>query len=249
MKLTFKYAFSSLTLLLSVTLASAQARAPLPPADAVVAKMMQFDAQRQSELTGYTATRRYVAVNQKRRAEMLVHVECASDGAKQFTILSEEGSGSIRKHVFQKLLSEESEASRRGTLNSTRLTPANYDFQIVVQETLETGPAYVLEVSPRTPNKYLIRGKIWVDANDYSIVRIEGQPASNPSFWVRNVHFVHTYQKVGQFWFASSTDTTSQVRVFGDSELTIENVDYRLNPPDKSNTTSIQLPSEARLVR
>jgi hypothetical protein len=249
MKLTIKNAFSSLTLLLSVTLASAQARAPLPPADAVVAKMMQFDAQRQSELTGYTATRRYVAVNQKRRAEMLVHVECASDGAKQFTILSEEGSGSIRKHVFQKLLSEESEASRRGTLNSTRLTPANYDFQIVGQETLETGLAYVLEVSPRTSNKYLINGKIWVDANDYSIVRIEGQPASNPSFWVRNVHFVHTYQKIGQFWFASSTATTSQVRIFGDSELTIENVDYRLNPPDKSNTTSIQLPSEARLVR
>jgi outer membrane lipoprotein-sorting protein len=249
MKLTIKNAFSSLTLLISVTLASAQARAPLPPADAVVAKMMQFDAQRQSELTGYTATRRYVAVNKQRRAEMLVRVECASDGAKQFTILTEEGSSSIRKHVFQKLLSEESEASHRGTRNSTRLTPDNYDFQIVGQETLETGPAYVLEASPRTPNKYLIDGKIWVDANDYSIVRIEGQPASNPSFWVRNVHFVHTYQKVGQFWFASSTDTTSQIRIFGDSELTIENTDYKLNPAHKTDTTSIELDSEARLAR
>ena len=249
MKLTIKNAFSSLTLLISVTLASAQARAPLPPADAVVAKMMQFDAQRQSELTGYTATRRYVAVNKQRRAEMLVRVECASDGAKQFTILTEEGSSSIRKHVFQKLLSEESEASHRGTRNSTRLTPDNYDFQIVGQETLETGPAYVLEASPRTPNKYLIDGKIWVDANDFSIVRIEGQPASNPSFWVRNVHFVHTYQRVGQFWFASSTDTTSQVRIFGDSELTIENTDYKLNPRERSNSTSIELDSEARLAQ
>jgi outer membrane lipoprotein-sorting protein len=249
MNSTIKYAFSSLTLLLLVPLASAQASGPLRSADAVVTKMMQFDAQRQSELPGYTATRRYVAVNKQRRAEMLVRVECAHDGAKQFTILSEEGSGSIRKHVFQKLLSEETEASRRGTRNNTRLTPANYDFQIVGQETLKTGPAYVLEVSPRTPNKYLIDGKIWVDANDYSIVRIEGQPASNPSFWVRNVHFVHTYQKVGQFWFASSTDTTSQIRIFGDSELTIENVDYKLNPPDKSNTSSIQLHSEARLAQ
>ena len=129
---------------------------------------------------------------------MLVHVDCASDGAKQFSILSEEGSGSIRKHVFHKLLSEETEASRHGTRNSTRLTPANYDFQFVGQEKLETGPAYVLAVSPKTANKYLIDGKIWVDANDYSIVRIEGQPARNPSFWVHDVHFVHTYQKVGQ---------------------------------------------------
>jgi hypothetical protein len=246
MKLNIKNAFFSLTILLLVTLASAQASDPLPSAQDVVAKMMLFDAHRQSELTGYTATRRYVAVNKKRRAEMLVLVECARDGAKEFTILSEEGSRSIRKHVFQKLLSEETEASRRGTRASTRLMPDNYEFEMVGRETLETGPAYVLSVVPKTQNKYLIDGRIWVDANDYSIVRIEGQPARNPSFWVHNVHFIHTYQKVGQFWFASSTDTTSQIRIFGDSELTIQNADYKLNSADKSNTTSIELDSEAR---
>jgi hypothetical protein len=100
-------------------------------------------------------------------------------------------------------------------------------------------------VSPKTANKYLIDGKIWVDANDYSIVRIEGRPARNPSFWVRSVHFVHTYQKVGQFWFASSTHTTSEIRIFGDSELTIETSDYALNPridrPTEAN-------DQARLV-
>ena len=249
MKLTMKYVFLTLTFLLPVSLASAQASAPVPSAEDLVAKMMQLDAQRQSELTGYTATRRYVAVNKKRHAEMVVHVDCASDGAKQFTIVSEEGSGSIRKHVFEKLLSEETEASRRGTRNGTRLTPANYTFQVMGEETLPTGKAYVLAVSPKTANKYLIDGKIWVDANDYSIVRIEGQPARNPSFWVHDVHFVHTYQKVGPFWFASSTDTTSQIRIFGDSELTIANTDYKLNPRNKSNTTPIELDSEARLAR
>jgi len=245
MNLTIKNAFSGLTILL-LTIASAQASDPLPSAQEVVAKMMQSDAHRQSELAGYTATRRYVGVNKKRRAEMLVRVECASDGAKQFTILSEEGSSSIRKHVFQKLLSEETEASRRGTRNSTRLTPANYDFQIVGQETLETGPAYVFEVSPKTPNKYLISGRIWVDANDYSIVRIEGKPARNPSFWVHNVHFVHTYQKVGQFWFASSTRTTTEIRIFGESELTIDNSDYTLNPP---SDRMAEAKEQARFVR
>jgi hypothetical protein len=232
MRLTLQRALSTLAIVLSVTtIASAQTSDPLPSAEDVVKKMMQFDAQRQSQLTGYTAIRRYVAVNKSRRAEMLVHVDCGSDGAKQFTVLSEEGSGSIRKHVFHKLLNEETEASRHGTRNSTRLIPANYDFQFVGQEKLETGPTYVLHVSPKTANKYLIDGKIWVDANDYSIVRIEGQPARNPSFWVRNVHFVHTYGKVGPFWFASATRTKSEIRIFGSSELTIENSDYTLNPP------------------
>src|SRR5580700_2560034 len=232
MTLILQRALFTLAVVLSAaTIATAQTDDPLPSAEDVVAKMMQFDTQRQSQLTGYTATRHYVAVNKNRRAEMLVHVDCASDGTKQFTILSEEGSGSIRKHVFHKLLSEETEASRHETRNSTRLTPANYDFQFVGQQKLETGPAYVLGVSPKTANKYLIDGKIWVDASDYSIVRIEGQPAKNPSFWVRSVHFVHTYQKVDQFWFASSTHTTSEIRIFGESELTIDNSDYTLNPP------------------
>lgn len=246
MKLTITNGFFGLALSLLTTLATAQAGAALPSAEDVVAKMMQFDAQRQSALAGYTTTRRYVAVNKNRHAEMVVHVQCAKDGAKQFTVLSEEGSGSIRKHVFQKLLSEETEASRRGTRTSTRLIPANYEFQTVGQETLETGPAYVLEVLPKTVNKYLINGKIWVDANDYSIVRIEGQPARNPSFWVHSVHFVHTYQKIGQFWLASSTDTTSQIRIFGESELKIENADYKLNRPE---STPIALDSEARLAQ
>ncbi|HEV2728605.1 MAG TPA: hypothetical protein VGV15_01120 [Terriglobales bacterium] len=64
--------------------------------------------------------REYVAVNKKRRAEMLVHVNCDSTGAKQFTILSEGGSGSIRKHVFHKLLREEEEANPWPTASMAR---------------------------------------------------------------------------------------------------------------------------------
>jgi outer membrane lipoprotein-sorting protein len=247
MRLTLQRAFVTLAIVLSAaTIASAQTGDPLPSAEDVVAKMMQFDAQRQSELTGYTAMRHYAAANKSRHAEMVVRVTCDSSGAKQFSILSEEGSGSIRKHVFHKLLSEETEASRHGTRNSTLLTPANYDFQFVGQEKLETGPAYVLAVSPKTANKYLIDGEIWVDANDYSIVRIEGQPARNPSFWVRNVHFVHTYEKVGPFWFASATHTKSEIRIFGSSELTIENSDYTLNPPIDHITEADR---QARLIQ
>lgn len=232
MKLAVQHSFSVLAVVFSMaTTITAQTSDPLPSADEVVGKMMQLDAQRQAELTGYTAMRRYVAVNKTRRAEMLVRVTCDGSGAKQFSILSEAGSGSIRKHVFQRLLIEETEASRRGARNSNRLTPSNYAFKIVGRETLDTGPAYALDVSPKTPNKYLIDGKIWIDGEDYSIVRIEGQPARNPSFWVRSVHFVHTYQKVGQFWLACSTRTKSEIRIFGNAELIIENSNYALNLP------------------
>ena len=246
MKSLINWVLSAVTIVVSTMgVGSAQTIAPLPSASEVVTKMMEFDVQRQSQMTGYTAVRYYSAVNKQRHAEMLVHVTCGSDGGKQFYILSEEGSSSIRKHVLHKLLSEETEASRRGTRSSTRITPDNYDFNVIGQQSLETGRAYVLDVSPKTKNKYLIRGKIWVDANDYSIVRIEGEPARNPSFWVRSVHFVHTYQKVGSFWFASSTRTTSEIRIFGEAELTIENSAYAL-VAQKDRTARIE--SQAGLL-
>jgi hypothetical protein len=247
MKLTIKTALSTLAIVLSaMTNASSQTGDSLPSADDVVARMLRSDVERRSELTGYTALRRYVAVNGDRRAEMVAHVDCSPEGTKQFTIISEEGSNAIRKHVFYKMLNEESVASHRETRDGSRIAPANYKFNMVGQETLDTGPAYVLAIVPKTENKYLLDGKIWVNAKDYSIVRIEGQPARDPSFWVHDVHFVHTYQRVGQFWFASSTHSTSEVRIFGRSELTIENSDYALNPPKKRTA---EADSEASLVR
>jgi outer membrane lipoprotein-sorting protein len=237
--------FTLAVAVLGAARASSQTDVSVLTADDVVAKMMMVDAERRSEMTGYTATRRYSAVNRDRRAEMVVRVDCSSDGAKLFTILSEEGSKSIRKQVFRKMLSEESEASGRESRDGSRIIPSNYKFSMVGQETLATGLAYVLAIIPRTDNKHLIDGRIWVDAKDFSIVRIEGQPARNPSFWVHDVHFVHIYRRVGRFWFAASTHSTSEVRIFGPSELTIDNSDYVLNP---LNNHTADAESIARLV-
>ncbi len=249
MNIVMKTALSTLLIVLSVSaVGAAPSGDALPTTEDVVAQMMQLDKQRHAQLPGYTATRHYLAVNKHRRAEMLVRVACASDGVKRFTIVSEDGSHYIRKHVFYKMLNEEAEASRRDTREGTRITPANYDFQVIGQDALDGRPAYVLSVTPKAQNKYLIDGKIWVDATDYSIVRIEGRPARSPSFWTRSVHFIHTYQKVGPFWLAASTDSVSEIRIFGAAELTIENSGYTLNPPD-IQTTDTDTDTEARLAQ
>lgn len=207
-------------------LSSAQGIAPALSTDDVVAKMLEHDAQREVQLSGYKATRHYLVVHKRTRAEMKVELTCAGDGVKEFKILSESGSFAIRSLVFHRMLKEETEASRPETRKITRITPSNYDFRLIGQDFLGVHPAYVLHVAPRHDNKYLIDGKIWVDADDYSIVRIEGRPARNPSFWTRSVHFVHTYQKVGPFWLAASTHSVSEIRIYGSAEMTIESSDY-----------------------
>ena len=100
---------------------------------------------------------------------------------------------------------------------------------MVWREDVRGRPAFVLAIEPKSQNKYLTRGRIWVDADEYAIIRVEGQPAKNPSFWVKSVHFVHDYNKSGPFWFPVSDQSVTDVRIFGATEMTIEYLDYTPN--------------------
>jgi outer membrane lipoprotein-sorting protein len=218
-------------LLFSSIAIAADASLQLPTGDEVVAKMMARDSERQAALYGYTASRRYVLENQRhhKRAEMLVRMTCLRDGSKQFETISETGWGSARKHVFPRLLEAETEASRPSLRERSRLIPENYVFEMVGTEYVDERPAYVIAIAPKTPNKYLMEARIWIDADEYAIVRIEGKPAKNPSFWTKSVHFVHKYEKRGSFWFPVSDRSVTDVRIFGSTEVTIEYFDYTPN--------------------
>ncbi len=100
---------------------------------------------------------------------------------------------------------------------------------MVGTEYVDERPAYVIAIAPKTPNKYLMQARIWIDADEYAIVRIEGKPAKNPSFWTKSVHFVHKYEKRGSFWFPVSDRSVTDVRIFGSTEVTIEYFDYAPN--------------------
>jgi hypothetical protein len=207
-------------------------QAVVPSADEIVARMVQRDAERRSALAGYTNVRQYVLENtaHRKQASMVVRAVQREDGSKEFEIISSSGWSGARKHVFPKLLESESEASRPGTGDS-RITPQNYSFSVLRVEEIDGRKAYVLAATPKQPEKYLMRGTIWVDAEDFAIVRIEGTPARNPSFWVKSVQFAHRYEKHGQFWLAASDKSVSDARIIGPTELRIDYVDYVLHEP------------------
>ena len=222
----------------AIVMAADGLAAQLPTAGDVVAKMMALDNKRQTTFHGYTAYRRYVLDNQRfhKRAEMVIRITCLQDGSKQFETISGTGWSGARKHVFSRLLEAEAEASQPGYRERSRITPENYTFEMAGAENLDGRPVYVMTVAPKTPNKYLMRGRIWVDAEEYAIVRIEGQPAKNPSFWIKNVQFVHNYEKSGSFWLPVSDRSETEARIFGGTEVTIEYFNYNLDIPSLSAT-------------
>jgi hypothetical protein len=221
----------SSSFLIFAALIAAQDPGQQPPANDVVAKMIERDNQRQAALHGYTGVRRYVLENSRhhKRAEMLVTVTSLDDGSKQFQTVWTTGWGVARNHVFPRLLESESEASLPDVRERSRITPENYSFEMVGRDYVNQHPAYVIAITPKTQNKYLVRGRIWIDVDDYAIVRIEGKPAKNPSFWIKSVHFVRTYQKSGSFWLPVSDHSVTDARILGTTELTIEYFDYAPN--------------------
>jgi hypothetical protein len=226
-------------LLLPASAAAADESPSLPTAEEIVARMGSRDLQRQVSTEGYAGMRRYVLDNRHyhKRAEMLVQVQGDPDGTKHFEVVSEEGWKAAHKHVLRKMLESESETSHPEARAKARINPENYDFKFAGTEEIDGRTAYVLEVSPKRKEKYLFRGRIWVDAEDYALARAEGHPAKNPSFWTKSTHFVQIYQKSGPLWFPRSTQSVTEAHIFGTTDVNIEYFDYApktAHAPDNS---------------
>jgi hypothetical protein len=193
--------------------------------------MAQMDRERLQTLDRYTGTLHYVLNNRrfKTHAEMTVRMAYGPGGKKEFQVLSESGSEWIRKYVFRRLIQVERENAQGSAHRETRITPENYSFRLIGMEPANGRPCYLLDATPRTKNKYLFRGRVWVDAEDAAVARIEGRPAQNPSLWTASVHFVHQYKKVGPYWLAASNISQTEVRIFGSTELKVEYSDYVIN--------------------
>jgi len=202
-----------------------------PNADQIAAQISERDRDRQVSIGAYSYTSTYVLQNKDRHAEMVVRWTRRADGGKRFVILSEQGDGGVRKHVFHRLLEAEVEASRPEQQAQTRITTENYSFRLAGTETLAGRDAFVIDIEPKSQNKYLTRGRIWVDACDYAVVRVEGAPAHKVSFWTKNVSFVQTFEKNGNWWLPASNHSLTDARLFGLADLTIEYSDYEIDEP------------------
>jgi hypothetical protein len=224
---------SFLLLVLTASASGADDSNPFPSGAVIAARMMERDAQRQALVTGYQGIRRYILDNERthKHAEIVVRVNCGTDGIKHFELVSQNGWKGAYKYVVSKMLASEEEASHSEIKLKTRLSLDNYEFHMVRSALLDDRVAYVVDIHPRRNEERLIKGQVWIDAQDYAVARIEGEPARNPSFWIRSIHFVHTYGKSGPNWFPSSTESVTEVRIFGATTLRIRYFDYTPNLP------------------
>jgi hypothetical protein len=154
--------------------------------DEILKRLQEANRSREAKFAGYTGSRQYVVENARFhfRATMKVQIRVQSDGSKQFKILEVTGPASIRKMVFERMLNTEASASSGTSQRETKITPENYSFRLLETSMLNGKKHFILEAEPKKPSELLFRGRVWIDATEFAIVRIEGSPAKIPSFWV-----------------------------------------------------------------
>ena len=128
----------------------------------------------------------------------------------------------IRSRVFDKILEAESETSSKKDKQQVDIIPANYTFALVASEQCDSRACFHLKISPRQRNKYSLDGEIWVDGEDYSIVRIHGVPAKKPSIWTLKTEIDRRYKKIDGIWLPARMDSSSNIMIAGQSVLSIE---------------------------
>jgi outer membrane lipoprotein-sorting protein len=205
--------------------------APLS-ADQVIERMVEMNQARAKALESYSSVRSYhleCHCLSHKKADMVVRTDYQAPNKKEFTVVSESGSGTVRDRVFKKLLEAEQESMRDENQQRSAITPENYTFQVSDYEKTDTDEFYVLDAQPRSQNKFLFRGHIWVNAKDFAITRVDGEPAVNPSWWTVKTDFKRRYQKIGDFWLPESNESETKVRVFGTAILSIEYRDYQIS--------------------
>jgi hypothetical protein len=220
----------------SDALPSSITTAPLS-ADQVVDNLIRRDEERTQALRHSESTRvyrlSYRGFPSDRDAEMTVDATFDSPSSKSFKIISQSGSKLIIDRVFKRLLDSEKEAIEPEMHARMLLNRDNYNIAVVGFEAPGTNASdksgqYVLAVSPKERSKYVYRGKVWVDATDFAVTRIDAEPALSPSFWTKKNEIHHEYMKVQNFWLPRRNESISYIRLGGRATLTIEYNDYHV---------------------
>jgi hypothetical protein len=197
----------------------------------IVRDMEQADQTNSDSLIGYTCQRRYSLENHRlhKKAEINVRMTYTFPGHKKFEILSEQGASVICQRVLRPMLAAEEESSGDDIRPFTKMTLSNYSFNLIGSQVWQERPAYLLDLVPRTRNKFLIRGRVWVDSQNFGIIHVEAVPGQNPSVFIHNAHIVQQSARFDEIWLPLFNHSVADSFLFGRTDVSIDSWDYELD--------------------
>jgi hypothetical protein len=128
-------------------------------------------------------------------------------------------------------LNAESRLSQPGALEQTWFTTENYEMKLKSPqpESLDGRQCYEITIAPRHKAPNAIKGTLWVNAEDGSIVKVEGVASRRPSILAGRTTMMREYRKVNGYAMATHARAESNSHFIGRTVVTVEYSQYHLN--------------------
>jgi hypothetical protein len=230
----FQTLHAIVALLLLIAPGAAATRAQSPDQAAVIRKVDAAVAARVDNVLGFSDVEHYSVYRggdeTHPAAEMTVRDTYKKGVGKEYTELSQSGSGMVLHFGLKPLIDNEKTINLPGNVEKSWFTSANYEMTLKpggVQR-LNGRDCYVLAIKPRGKATNLIIGTLWADAKDGSLVQIEGVASKSPSAFAGTTHMMRQYANINGFAMAIHARAESTSMLFGRTVVTIDYSDYRL---------------------
>lgn len=163
-------------------------------------------------------------------AEMTARDTYEKGQGKTYTIVSKSGSGIVQSYGLRPLLKNETDINQPGKVDESWFTSANYEMRLEAggMQAVNGRRCYVLAITPKHPAPNMVDGRLWVDANDYSIVRVQGVASKSPSMFARTTYMMRDYVNVNGYPMATHARAESKSYLFGRTVVIIDYSDYHL---------------------
>jgi len=226
-----------MALIVAVGLRASTATAQQPDQAAVIHQIDAAVAGRFDNVLGFTDVEHYSVYRGEDEthpaAEMTVRDTYKKGVGKEYTVLSESGSGIILRFGLKPLIDNEKTINLPGNVEKSWFTSANYEMKLKPGvptdiEKLNGRDCYVLAVKPREEAPNLIVGTVWADVNGGTLVQIEGVASKSPSAFAGTTHMMRQYSNISGFSMAMHARAESASMLFGRTVVTIDYSDYRL---------------------
>jgi len=199
-----------------------------PDITTLVKRIIEAQLDNHANAKPYSVTREYkvfVADSNQPRTKVRAQVNFLPPNVKSYDI--DQSTGGMGEKVVRRILDHEVDATRDP--KTMMVNDSNYDFALASEGVTGGRSCYKLEITPRHERKDLLQATIWVDKDSYRILRIEGEPAKSPSFWVKDVHVIIEFAEIAGMWLQTGTQAMAHLRFGGEYRIVSHDLDYAVS--------------------
>jgi len=196
----------------------------------------QQQAERLAEYTDDTLIKAELPDSSQKGEYELVRNYNAQPRSLNFHAIKFTGDNFVKTNIITRLLQSEVDHVEKNDPAASAISEANYKFSYKGTEEFDGRLMHVYQLKPRRKDPSLFKGKIFVDAHTGSLRRAEGSASKSPSFFVRKIEFVQTFEDIDGFTVPTEMRSTAKARIIGKAIVSIFHRSYQFKAHSAPST-------------